>query len=283
MQEAGIALSTARHITEEDWPEERRVGALGTLLQHRELIWSLTLRDIRSRYKQSVLGVAWALLQPLAMMLVYTLVFSRIVRVDTGGIPYPIFSYIALLPWTFFAQGLIASSESLVSNFNLITKIHFPREVFPISATMGKTVDLGLGLVVLVPLFLYYHVHLTWMALLALPILAVQVCLLLGIAMLLSSWNLFYRDIRHVVPLLTQVWMYMTPIIYPLDLVPKKYLAFYMLNPMASIMDSFRRVMLEGKPPAWDYLGVAAAVSVVLLVVGYRTFKRLEPVFAETI
>ena len=283
MQKAGIAESATRHITEDDWPEERRVGALGVLLQHRELIWSLTLRDIRSRYKQSVLGVAWALLQPLAMTIVFTVVMSHIAKIDTGKIPYPIFAYIAMLPWTFFAGGLTGGSECLVSNFNLITKIYFPREVFPISAILGKTVDLGLGMLVLVPLLIYYHIHITWYVLLVVPLLLIQVCLMLGVTFLLSSWNLFYRDIRHVMPLLTMVWMYMTPIIYGLNSVPKRYLTAYMMNPMSAVMDGVRGVVLEGRLPNWHYPGIAAAVSIAFLIVGYRTFKRLEPAFAETI
>lgn len=258
-------------------------SALRVLWQHRELVQSLTLRDIRSRYKQSVLGIAWALLQPLAMMIIYTVVFSHIVRIDTSGIPYPIFSYIALLPWTFFGGGLVAGTECLVSNFNLITKIYFPREVFPISAVLGKTVDLGLGLLVLIPLFVFYQVHMTWWVLLTVPVLLLQACFLLGLTFIFSSVNLFYRDIRHVTPLLTQLWMYLTPIIYPLSLVPKRFLGLYMLNPMASIMDTFRRIALEGSAPQWEYLGLAAGVSVLTLVVGYRVFKRLEPAFAETI
>jgi len=267
----------------DDWPEEKKLGALRILWQHRELIHSLVFRDIRSRYKQSVLGIAWALLQPLAMTAVFTVVMSHIVKIDTGNIPYPIFVYVTMLPWTFFAGGLTHGAECLVGNFNLITKIYFPREVFPISAILGKTVDLGLGMLVLAPLLIYYHIHMTWHVLLAAPILLVQICLMLGVAFLLSSWNLFYRDIRHGMPLLTQVWMYMTPIIYPLSLVPKRYQSAYMLNPMASIMDSFRRVVLQGQMPDWRYLAYAACFSALLLMIGYRVFKKLEPAFAEMI
>lgn len=269
--------------SEEEWPEERKLSALQILWQHRELVQSLTQRDIRSRYKQSSLGIAWALLQPLAMMLIYTIVFSHIAKIPTGKIPYPIFSYIALLPWTFFAGALTGGTECLVSNFNLITKIYFPREVFPISAILGKTVDLGLGVLVLIPLFFFYHIHLTWLILLVIPTFLIQVCFMLGITFILSSCNLFYRDIRHVMPLLTQVWMYLTPIIYGLDLVPKKYLAIYMINPMVSIMDTYRKVALQGQEPMWNYFGIAAIVSIVTLVAGYRLFKKLEPAFAETI
>ncbi|MGB9619130.1 MAG: ABC transporter permease, partial [Armatimonadota bacterium] len=139
------ALAASREASEDQWPEEPRLGALSVLLTYHELIRSLTFRDIRARYKQSILGVAWALIQPLALMVVYTVVFSLIVRVNTGGIPYPIFSYIALLPWTFFSGALTTSTESLVANFNLVTKIYFPREAFPIAGVLGKMVDLGLG------------------------------------------------------------------------------------------------------------------------------------------
>ncbi len=267
----------------EDWPDEENQGAVQILWKARELIWSLTYRDIRSRYKQSALGISWALLQPLAMTIVFTLVMSRIAKLPTEGIPCPVFIYVVMLPWTFFAGGLTSGSECLVSNFNLITKIYFPREVFPISAILGRTVDLALGILVLVPMLILYHIHLRWIALLVVPMLLIQLCLMLGIAFLLSSWNLFYRDIRHVMPLLTMVWMYMTPVVYGLSLVPKKLLGIYMLNPMASITASFRNVVLHGQSPTWNYLGLALAVSIVFLIAGYRTFKRLEPAFAETI
>jgi len=267
----------------EEWPEEQKVGALRTLFRHRELVQSLVFRDIRSRYKQSVLGVAWAILQPLAMAFVSTIVFSHIAKVDTGPIPYPIFAYIAILPWTFFSQGLMSGTECLTGNFNLITKIQFPREVFPIAAVLGRVVDLFLGAVVLVPLFILYHVHLTWTVLLVVPILIIQACLLVGLTFLFSSFNLFYRDVRHVMPLFTQVWMYLSPIYYPLSLVPKRYLGMYMLNPMTAVMEGYRRAALLGQMPMWDYLGIAGAVSLIVLIFGYRRFKRLEPLFAEMI
>jgi lipopolysaccharide transport system permease protein len=267
----------------DDWPEEKKLSAMAILYRHRELVYSLVFRDIRARYKQSVLGIAWALLQPLSLTLVYTIVFSRIVKINTAPIPYPLFSYIAMLPWTFFSGGLSSGTECLTSNFNLITKIYFPREVFPISAVLGKIVDLGLGMLVMVPMFIYYHVHPTWTILLVIPLLLILICFLLGVTFMLSSFNLFYRDVRHVMPLLIQVWMYLTPIIYPLNVVPKRYLAIYMLNPMAAIMDTCRRVALLNQMPDWKYLGLAAAVSITVLVIGYRIFKKLEPAFAETI
>jgi ABC-type polysaccharide/polyol phosphate export permease len=268
---------------QQEWPEERKLGALSILWQHRELVASLTRRDIRGRYKQSALGILWALLQPMAMTIVFTIVMSYIVRIDTGNIPYPIFAYIAMLPWTFFSGGMTTGSECLVNNFSLITKIYFPREVFPISAILGKTVDLALGLLVLVPLLVYYKVHLSPMAFFAIPLLMIQMCLMLGVSFILSSWNLFYRDIRHVMPLLLQVWMYASPIVYPISLVPKKYVGLYMLNPMSPLIDGIRKTVLEGQAPMWNYVGISAVVSIVILILGYRNFKRLEPAFAETI
>ena len=281
--EQAVAEKPIVEQVDEPWPEERRQSALRILWQHRELIMSLTRRDIRSRYKQSVLGIVWALLQPLAMTIVFTVVMSHFANIPTEGIPAPIFIYVVMLPWTFFSGGLTGGSECLVSNFNLITKIYFPREVFPISAILGKTVDLGLGMLILVPMLIVYHIHVTWMVLLVVPLLLIQVCLMLGVTFLLSSWNLFYRDIRHMMPLLVQVWMYASPVVYGLISVSKRYLGFYMLNPMASVMDSVRKVVLHGQAPTWNYLGLAAAVSIGFLIFGYRTFKRLEPAFAETI
>jgi len=276
-------LTSPSPAAAQEWSDEKPESALSALARHRELAASLIYRDIRARYKQSILGIAWAVLTPLSMMLVYTVVFSRIVRVDTGDIPYPVFSYVALLPWTFFSQGLTAGAECLVNNFNLITKIYFPREVFPIAAILGKTVDLALGLVVLIPLLLFYRIDVSWTALLIVPILAVQLVLMLGVSLVLSSVNLFYRDIKHVIPLVLQIWMYATPIIYPLKMVPEQYRAVYMLNPMAIIMESYRRVALLGKMPDWAALGWVALGSVVVVVLGYRVFKRLEPAFAEVI
>ena len=278
-----VAAKPVGTEAEEEWPEEKKPGALRTLWNSRELVLSLTQRDIRSRYKQSVLGITWALLQPLALMAIYTVVVSRILGVKTGSIPYPIFAYTALLPWTFHSQSLSTGTECLVSNFNLITKIYFLREAFPIAAVLGKTVDLALGVLVLIPLFVIYHVHVTWWALLVLPVLLMQGCLTLAIVFITSSLNLFYRDVRHVIPLLTSTWMYLSPIIYPLERVPAKYLGIYMLNPMAAFIDTYRKVALNGQAPSWDYVGLASAISIVLLVVGYRRFKKLEPLFAETI
>jgi lipopolysaccharide transport system permease protein len=266
----------------EEWPVKKKERALRILMRQRGLILSLTVRDIRSRYKQSVLGIAWALITPIVMTAVFTIVFSVILKMKTP-IPYPIFFYTAILPWTFLTLGLTTGTECLVGNFNLITKIYFPREVFPIAAILGKTVDLALGVLVLVPLFIYYHIHLTPFVFLVIPILLIQTFVIQGVVFMLSSANLFYRDIRHVVPLFLEVWKYLCPIVYGLDKIFPKLLPFYMLNPMSPIIDAYRRVALEGKAPQWGYLGIAAITSIILLTLGYRMFKKLEPAFAEAI
>ncbi len=267
----------------DEWPEAKRSGAIRTLIERRELIARLTYRDIKARYRQSVLGIAWALLTPIAMTVVFT-IFASLIGLDSGtDVPYPVFAYVGLLPWEFFALAIGAGTECLVVNFSLITKIYFPREVFPIAATLGKTVDLALGILVMIPLFVLFKVPVTPLVLLVPVIILIQVSFMLGLSFIFSSANLFYRDIRHIVALLLKVWMYLTPIIYPLERVPKKFLFVYMLNPMVSILDSFRRVTLYGQEPAWNYLAMAAAVSVLTLILGYRVFKRLEPAFAEMI
>jgi ABC-type polysaccharide/polyol phosphate export permease len=254
------------------------------LISQRELIASLTYRDIRARYKQSVLGIAWAILNPIAMTMVYTLVFSVFLQLKPpGGIPYPVFVFTAMLPWHFFSLTVNMGADSLVSNFSLITKIYFPREVLLVSLLLSKGVDLLLGLVVLIASYLICQVHVGWMVLWVIPIFLIQICLMLGLVLLLSSTNLFYRDVRHVVPLMMTLWMYMTPIIYQIGEVPRQFLPIYCLNPMVPIIESYKRVALLGQPPMWSYLGIAAVVSIVVLIVGYKVFKKLEPSFAEMV
>ncbi len=266
----------------EEWPEVTKPRPLRTLFKQRELIASLVLRDIRTRYKQSVLGIAWALLTPIVMTLVYTLVFARNSRIPQRTAA-ALFYYVVMVPWTFFAQGALRRREPR-DELQPITKVTSRARVLPIASILGKTVDLGLGILVLIPLFFLYRVDVTWLALWTIPILVIEFCFMLGITFVLSSVNLFYRDVRHVVPLLTHVWMYLTPIIYPISRVPERFLPVYMIsNPMAPIIDSFRKTALVGEAPVYLYLGISAAVSVTLLCFGYRLFKRLEPSFAELI
>lgn len=253
------------------------------LYEYRDLLWLWTWREIQVRYKQSLLGVAWAVLQPLALTVVFTLVFSRLVRIDTGGIPYPIFSYVALVPWTFFATALSFGIASLVNNMNLVTKIYFPREILPLASVGAAFVDFLVSAVILVGMMSLYGVRPSWVSLWIVPLLLVQIALTVAIVLFGAAFLVFFRDVRFVVPLLTQVWMYATPIIYPANSVPPQFRALYFLNPMAGIIDGYRKVLLLGELPLPSTIVPGVIVTLVLLISGYVFFKRSEPVFADLI
>lgn len=253
------------------------------LYRYRDLLWLWTVREIKIRYKQSVLGGAWAILQPLSLMLIFTLVFSLFVRVPTEGLPYPIFAYAALLPWTFFATSISFGVPSLVNNINLVTKIYFPREVLPIAAIGAALVDLALGFVVFLALLAIYQTPLSWQLLWLPLILLTQIVLTLGVTLFAAAVNVFYRDVRFVVPLALQLWMYATPVIYPLSVVPDYLRPVYALNPMVGIIDGYRRTLLLGQAPSAAYLGLAGALALGTLLLAYAYFKRVEWQFADLI
>lgn len=266
-----------------DDKKEYVMQPLTELFRYRDLLWLWTWREVQVRYKQSLLGAAWAILQPLALTLVFTVIFSRLVRVDTGGTPYPIFAYAALVPWTFFATSLSFGIPSLVNNMNLVTKIYFPREILPLASVAAAFVDFLMASIVFAGLMLVYHVVPTVLSLWVILLLALQIVLSMAVTLIGSAVIVFFRDMRFVIPLLTQIWMYATPIIYPVDLVPPDWQSLYFLNPMAGIIDGYRRVLLLGQPPRLDALGLSALVSLVLLIAGYAFFKRAEPIFADLI
>ena len=253
------------------------------LLSHRDLLVNWTVRNIKVRYKQSFLGAAWAVLQPLSSTLVFTLIFSQFLRVPTDGIPYPIFVYSALLPWTFFATAVSFGVTSLIGNMNLVTKVYFPREILPLAAILASLVDFLIASLIFVGMMIFYRVPLSPSFVTVPLILLIQLTLVTGIVLLTSALAVFYRDIRFVVPLGLQIWMYLTPVIYPLSLVPERFRSLYMLNPMAGVIDSYRRVILQGEWPHMTYLLPAAGVSVLLLMGAYSYFKRAEGVFADII
>jgi len=253
------------------------------LYRYRDLLWLWTMREVQVRYKQSLLGITWAVLQPLALTIIFTIVFSRLVRVDTGGIPYPIFSYSALVPWTFFSTSLSFGINSLVNNMNLVTKIYFPREILPLASVGAALVDFLVSALILAGMMLLYGVRPGWASLWVLPLLIVQVILTFGVVLLGSALLVFFRDVRFVVPLLTQVWMYATPIIYPASQVPERYRAWYFLNPMAGIIDGYRRILLLDSPPDLWVIGRGAVVATSIFLISYVAFKRAEPTFADLI
>lgn len=250
---------------------------------HRELLESLVIKEVKVRYKQSVLGAAWAILQPLSLMVIFTIIFSHFARIPSEGIPYPIFSYCALLPWTFFASSLSSAIPSIVGNMNLVTKIYFPREIFPVAAVIARFVDFLIASVIFIGMMIFYRVPLTinlfWIPL----IVVVQIMLTFGIVLFASAVNVFYRDISQVIPLVMRIWMYLTPIIYPISLVPEKFRDIYMLNPMAGIIDSYRQIILVGDAPNFKYLAIGVVVSVILFFGSYVYFKSVEMRFADVI
>lgn len=259
------------------------LGDLRTLFGKRELLWIWTEREIRIRYKQSLLGACWAVLQPLSLMLVFTVVFSFIVHVPTGDVPYPLFSYVAVLPWTFFSSSIALGVPTLVTNMNMVTKVSMPREILPVAAVLASLFDLGVAALLFVGMAVFYRVPPTWSALWVAPLLGIELILALGVALLGSALNVLYRDIRFLVPLLTQLWMYATPIIYPLDLIPARFRFLMYLNPMTAVIEGYRQAIIHGSNPEPWGIGVALLISSLVLAFAYLSFKRLERVFADII
>lgn len=253
------------------------------LYRFRELLLSWTNRELRLRYKQTLLGSLWAVLQPLVLMFLFVIVFSIFVRLPTDGVPYPIFAYTGLLPWTYFATSLSFSVSSLVNNMNLVTKIYFPREIIPLASIGAALVDFGISSIVLLFMMLYYKYPIVPTILWVPVLILIQTIFIVGVVLFGSMLNAFYRDIRFMVPLTIQAWMYATPIIYPLSSVPGWLRPYYLLNPMAGLVDSYRRVILHGVAPDPVALGMATVISVLLLFFGYRYFKSSEGILPDVI
>lgn len=253
------------------------------LLTSRDLLWAWTGRTIRGRYQQSLLGWLWAIVQPTAAVAIYTVVFTRIVRIDTGDMPYPIFSYTAVVPWTLLATGVTDMTVSLVQNMSLVQKIYFPREVLPLAALFARLMDFAVAALLLFILMPYFGLPVFRPSWVLLPlILAVQMMLIMGVGLACAAANVFYRDIQSLLILTIQLWFYASPVLYPISLVPESYRSLYFLNPMAGIIQSYRDVLLHGAQPGF-YLVVAAASSLAVFVLGYALFKRVEFLFADIV
>jgi lipopolysaccharide transport system permease protein len=262
-------------------------SALLQLWQYRELVYALTQREIKARYRQSLLGMGWAIAQPLAFMVVFNLVFSRIARVDADGLPYQVFSYTALVPWTFLANALTTATIGLVSQRSVVTKTYFPREVIVISQVGARFVDFLAAGLVLAGMLVWYGIAPTPWLLLVPVLLSIQIVLILGLSLITSALNVSFRDLAPVVTLGLQVWLYLTPVAYPLGLarsaIPESVWPLYVLNPMVGLIDAFRAVIAHGRAPDWELLGISTAISGIILVVAYLYFKRAERVFADII
>jgi lipopolysaccharide transport system permease protein len=252
------------------------------LWAYRELLYFLAWRDVMIRYKQTMLGVAWAVLQPLMTMLIFTLFFGRLAKVPSDGIPYPLFAYAGLLPWTFFANAVTASSNSLVGSANLISKVYFPRIIVPGAATCAGLVDFAIAFAMLGGLMIWYRVPLTPGALLLIPLTLLTTLLALAVGMWMSCLNVKYRDIRHALPFVIQLWMFASPIIYPASLVPAKWRWLLSLNPMTGLIEGYRSSLFR-QPVQWGSLGIATVVLLAMLAYATYSFRRMESEFADII
>lgn len=255
---------------------------LGDLWAYRELLYFLTWRDIKVRYKQTLMGVAWVVIQPLLTMLVFTLVFTRFVKMEEGDIKYPLFAYAGLLLWTFFSVSVTSGTHSLISNTSLVTKVYFPRAFIPAAAVGAGLVDLVIGSVPLAALAIYYRVHVTWWLLLLPVFVLLGATIALSVGMVASAVTVRYRDLRHALPFLLQLWMFASPVLYPMHLVPERWRWAFAVNPMTGVLEGFRAA-LTGTRFDWQLVAVPAAAAPVLICLAFYVFRRLEDTFADVI
>lgn len=251
---------------------------------YRELIYFFTWRDIKVRYKQSVLGILWAILQPFLSMVVFTIFFGNLAKVPSDGIPYPIFSYAALVPWTFFAAALDKSARSMLTSGNMISKIYFPRIIVPLSSVLANLVDFLIAFVILIGMMFYYHIiptiNILWLPL----FLLLSIFTALGVGLWLSALVVMYRDFGYIVGYLATFWQYLSPVIYSASLVPEKWRLLFSLNPMTGVIEGFRWALLGTNIAVTPFMfGVSAAISVILFVTGLFYFRRMERIFADMI
>lgn len=256
---------------------------LRALWEYRELLYFLAWRDIKVRYKQTVLGAGWAIIQPVTTMLIFTIIFGRLAKIPSDNIPYPIFCFCALLPWNYFASAFSRSSGSLVNNAHLISKVYFPRLVIPISSLLSGLLDFAIAFLFLIGMMFYYHIVPT-ITILWLPVfMLMAIATALGVGLWLGALDVLYRDIGYLVPFLSQIWMYATPVVYPSSLIPEKWRLIYGLNPMAGVVEGFRWALIGRGTKPGPMLFVSAFVTIILLVSGAFYFRRMEKTFADII
>jgi homopolymeric O-antigen transport system permease protein len=256
---------------------------LARLRDYKDLVLTLSLHRINVRYKQTALGVLWAVLQPLLMMVIFTAVFSVLAKMPSEGAPYALFAYTALLPWTFFSTTVGSATNSLVTNTQLITKVYFPREILPITYLVAGAFDFAIGFVVLLGLMEWFHVRLTLQTWNLIPVLALLAAWSLAVSLVLAAAQVRFRDIGVALPVLLQVWMFGSPVIYPLSALPERWRLWYLLNPMAGIVSSCRDILLKGTAPDPVPLRMALIVTAVTLPLAYLFFKRAESTMADLI
>jgi lipopolysaccharide transport system permease protein len=256
---------------------------LGEVWNFRELVYFLTLRDLKVRYKQTALGASWAILQPFLTMVVFSVLFGRLLGMPSDDIPYPIFSYTALLPWGVFSKALNDAGRSIVTNRSMITKIYFPRLIIPLASVISGVVDFIIAFIVLLGMMWYYDISPTsniW----TLPLLLLLALITaLGVGLWLSAMNVLYRDIGYVIPFLTQLWFYLTPIVYPTSKIPEEWQLVYALNPMVGVVEGFRWALLDTNTSPGPMVVVSGIISIILMISGMFYFRRMERTFADVV
>ena len=256
---------------------------LRDLWYYRDLLYFLIWRDIKVRYAQSVLGVGWAVIQPVFLMIVFTLVFGRLARLDSDGAPYAIFSYVALVPWTYFSNALTDSTTSLVQNSALITKVYFPRIILPLSAILSKLIDFTIALGLVIGLLVWYKT-VPNVGVAVIPLLVLLMILTAaGLGIWMASLAIQYRDIKYALTFIIQMLMFASPVVYPLNMVPERYQILYSLNPMVGVIEGFRSAFLATNPMPWNLIGIGFCVAIALLVAGTFYFRRNEESFADVV
>jgi len=285
------ALSVTMNAREINWERVTLIrpsgvgvfAGLSELWKYRELLYVFVWRNLRVRYKQTLLGAGWTVLQPFLTMVVFTLVFGRLAKVPSGGIPYPVFVFCGLLPWQFFAQALIRSSNSLVEERYLLTRIYVPRLILPVSGVLSGLPDFGVTLAVLLGIMFYYGMSPNLAMLAVLPLLLLAVATALGISLFLSALNVRFRDVGHTIPFFTQLWFFVTPVAYPSSLVPERWHVLYKLNPMAGVVEGFRWALVGSTETTGALLIASAGAVAVLVALGLIYFQRMEKTFADVV
>jgi len=254
---------------------------LQEIWHYRELLYFLVWREVKVRYKQAALGVAWAVVQPLTTMLIFTAVFGNFAKIPSDGLPYAVFAYAALLPWSYFAEAISRSGVSVVSDTNLIRKVYFPRLILPLASVMTPVVDFCVSFLILLCLMAWYHVIPTWGVILLPFFLLLALLTALSVGLWLSALNVRYRDVRFTIPFLVQIWMYASPVVYPVSLVPERWRLLFNLNPMVGVIEGFRWALLGKASPDFQAITVSVIGVLVLLIGGLLFFKRMESTFAD--
>jgi lipopolysaccharide transport system permease protein len=256
---------------------------LKSLWQYRELLYFLVWRDLKVRYKQTSIGIGWAVLQPFVTMVIFAIIFGELVKVPSDGLPYPIFAYAALIPWNYFASALQRCVASVVGDAALVSKVYFPRLVLPLVGTVSGLVDFLISFAFLLGMMTYYNIGFSW-SVLTLPLfLVLALCTALAVGLWLSALNVRFRDVGHAIPFLIQVWMYASPIVYPVSMVPEKYRFIYGLNPMVGVIEGFRWALLGNQSPNFSVMVISAVVVLLLIVGGLFFFRNMESTFADVV